>query len=176
MIVKETILEGCFVIQPKVIQDKRGYFLESFNQAVFKEGLKRDIHFVQDNESYSSKGVLRGLHYQIGDYAQAKLVRVIKGKILDVVVDLRQESETFMQWFSIVLTKENRKSIHIAPGCANAFLTLEDNSLIHYYCSKSYNPDSERGIRYDDPSFNFQWPVKPEVISDKDLGHPNFSK
>jgi dTDP-4-dehydrorhamnose 3,5-epimerase len=81
-----------------------------------------------------------------------------------------------MQWFGIELSKENRKSIHIAPGCANAFLTLEDNSLIHYYCSKSYHPDSEKGIRFDDPSFNFQWPTKPEVISEKDLSHPNFSK
>ena len=178
MIVKETILEGCFVIQPKVIQDKRGYFLESFNQAVFKEGLKRDINFVQDNESYSSKGVLRGLHYQKGDYAQAKLVRVIKGKILDVVVDLRTDSPTFSKHMSIELSEDNKTQLFIPRGFAHGFLVLSDTAIFSYKCDNFYNKASEGGIIYNDKDLNIDWKLdeKEFIVSEKDLELPTLKE
>ena len=178
MIVKETILEGCFVIQPKVIQDKRGYFLESFNQAVFKEGLKRDINFVQDNESYSSKGVLRGLHYQIGDYAQAKLVRVIKGKILDVVVDLRTDSPTFSKHISIELSEDNKTQLFIPRGFAHGFIVLSDTAIFSYKCDNFYNKASEGGIIYNDKDLNIDWKLdeKEFIVSEKDLELPTLKE
>ena len=178
MIVKETILEGCFVIQPKVIQDKRGYFLESFNQAVFKEGLKRDINFVQDNESYSSKGVLRGLHYQIGDYAQAKLVRVIKGKILDVVVDLRTDSPTFSKHISIELSEDNKTQLFIPRGFAHGFVVLSDTAIFSYKCDNFYNKASEGGIIYNDKDLNIDWKLdeKEFIVSEKDLELPTLKE
>lgn len=178
MIVKETILEGCFVIQPKVIQDKRGYFLESFNQAVFKEGLKRDINFVQDNESYSSKGVLRGLHYQKGDYAQAKLVRVIKGKILDVVVDLRADSPTFSKHMSIELSEDNKTQLFIPRGFAHGFLVLSDTAIFSYKCDNFYNKASEGGIIYNDKDLNIDWKLdeKEFIVSEKDLELPTLKE
>ena len=178
MIVKETILEGCFVIQPKVIQDKRGYFLESFNQAVFKEGLKRDINFVQDNESYCSKGVLRGLHYQKGDYAQAKLVRVIKGKILDVVVDLRIDSPTFSKHMSIELSEDNKTQLFIPRGFAHGFLVLSDTAIFSYKCDNFYNKASEGGIIYNDKDLNIDWKLdeKEFIVSEKDLELPTLKE
>ena len=178
MIVKETNLEGCFIIKPKVIQDKRGYFLESFNQAVFKEGLKRDINFVQDNESYSSKGVLRGLHYQIGDYAQAKLVRVIKGKILDVVVDLRADSPTFSKHMSIELSEDNKTQLFIPRGFAHGFLVLSDTAIFSYKCDNFYNKASEGGIIYNDKDLNIDWKLdeKEFIVSEKDLELPTLKE
>lgn len=178
MIVKETNLEGCFIIQPKVIQDKRGYFLESFNQAVFKEGLNRDINFVQDNESYSSKGVLRGLHYQIGDYAQAKLVRVIKGKILDVVVDLRTDSPTFSKHMSIELSEDNKIQLFIPRGFAHGFLVLSDTAIFSYKCDNFYNKASEGGVIYNDKDLNIDWKLdeKEFIISEKDLELPTLKE
>ena len=178
MIVKETNLEGCFIIKPKVIQDKRGYFLESFNQAVFKEGLNRDINFVQDNESYSSKGVLRGLHYQIGDYAQAKLVRVIKGKILDVVVDLRADSPTFSKHMSIELSEDNKTQLFIPRGFAHGFLVLSDTAIFSYKCDNFYNKASEGGIIYNDKDLNIDWKLdeKEFIVSEKDLELPTLKE
>ena len=178
MIVKETILEGCFVIQPKVIQDKRGYFLESFNQAVFKEGLNRDINFVQDNESYSSKGVLRGLHYQKGDYAQAKLVRVIKGKILDVVVDLRTDSPTFSKHISIELSEDNKTQLFIPRGFAHGFVVLSDTAIFSYKCDNFYNKASEGGVIYNDKDLNIDWKLdeKEFIVSEKDLELPTLKE
>jgi len=178
MIVKETNLEGCFIIKPKVIQDKRGYFLESFNQAVFKEGLKRDINFVQDNESYSSKGVLRGLHYQKGDYAQAKLVRVIKGKILDVVVDLRADSPTFSKHMSIELSEDNKTQLFIPRGFAHGFLVLSDTAIFSYKCDNFYNKASEGGIIYNDKDLNIDWKLdeKEFIVSEKDLELPTLKE
>ena len=178
MIVKETILEGCFVIQPKVIQDKRGYFLESFNQAVFKEGLNRDINFVQDNESYSSKGVLRGLHYQKGDYAQAKLVRVIKGKILDVVVDLRADSPTFSKHISIELSEDNKTQLFIPRGFAHGFIVLSDTAIFSYKCDNFYNKASEGGVIYNDKDLNIDWKLdeKEFIVSEKDLELPTLKE
>ncbi|WP_295986436.1 dTDP-4-dehydrorhamnose 3,5-epimerase [uncultured Algibacter sp.] len=178
MIVKETNLEGCFIIKPKVIQDKRGYFLESFNQAVFKEGLNRDINFVQDNESYSSKGVLRGLHYQKGDYAQAKLVRVIKGKILDVVVDLRADSPTFSKHMSIELSEDNKTQLFIPRGFAHGFLVLSDTAIFSYKCDNFYNKASEGGVIYNDKDLNIDWKLdeKEFIISEKDLELPTLKE
>jgi len=178
MIVKETNLEGCFIIKPKVIQDKRGYFLESFNQAVFKEGLNRDINFVQDNESYSSKGVLRGLHYQKGDYAQAKLVRVIKGKILDVVVDLRADSPTFSKHMSIELSEDNKTQLFIPRGFAHGFLVLSDTAIFSYKCDNFYNKASEGGIIYNDKDLNIDWKLdeKEFIVSEKDLELPTLKQ
>ena len=178
MIVKETNLEGCFIIKPKVIQDKRGYFLESFNQAVFKEGLNRDINFVQDNESYSSKGVLRGLHYQKGDYAQAKLVRVIKGKILDVVVDLRADSPTFSKHMSIELSEDNKTQLFIPRGFAHGFLVLSDTAIFSYKCDNFYNKASEGGIIYNDKDLNIDWKLdeKEFIVSEKDLELPTLKE
>jgi len=178
MIVKETNLEGCFIIKPKVIQDKRGYFLESFNQAVFKEGLNRDINFVQDNESYSSKGVLRGLHYQKGDYAQAKLVRVIKGKILDVVVDLRADSPTFSKHMSIELSEDNKTQLFIPRGFAHGFVVLSDTAIFSYKCDNFYNKASEGGIIYNDKDLNIDWKLdeKEFIVSEKDLELPTLKE
>ena len=178
MIVKETNLEGCFIIKPKVIQDKRGYFLESFNQAVFKEGLNRDINFVQDNESYSSKGVLRGLHYQKGDYAQAKLVRVIKGKILDVVVDLRADSPTFSKHMSIELSEDNKTQLFIPRGFAHGFIVLSDTAIFSYKCDNFYNKASEGGIIYNDKDLNIDWKLdeKEFIVSEKDLELPTLKE
>ena len=178
MIVKETNLEGCFIIKPKVIQDKRGYFLESFNQAVFKEGLNRDINFVQDNESYSSKGVLRGLHYQKGDYAQAKLVRVIKGKILDVVVDLRTDSPTFSKHMSIELSEDNKTQLFIPRGFAHGFIVLSDTAIFSYKCDNFYNKASEGGVIYNDKDLNIDWKLdeKEFIVSEKDLELPTLKE
>ena len=176
MIFSKTKIDGVMVIEAEPFIDDRGAFRRHFCEEEFAQNnIVTDVSQCNVSENKYAK-TLRGFHYQLDPYSEGKTLSCLNGKIFDIVVDLRQESETFMQWISIELSKENRKSIHIAPGCANAFLTLEDNSLIHYYCSKSYKPESERGIRYDDPSFNFQWPIKPEIISDKDLGHPNFSK
>lgn len=174
MKVEETILKGCFIIQPKVIQDKRGYFLESFNKAEFKKGIKQEINFVQDNESNSSKGVLRGLHYQEGEFAQAKLVRVIKGKVLDVVVDLRNESPTFSQHMSIELSEENKTQLFIPRGFAHGFLVLSDTAIFSYKCDNFYNKESEGGIIYNDRDLNIDWKLneKEFIVSEKDLQLP----
>jgi len=152
--------------------------LESFNQAVFKEGLNRDINFVQDNESYSSKGVLRGLHYQKGDYAQAKLVRVIKGKILDVVVDLRADSPTFSKHMSIELSEDNKTQLFIPRGFAHGFLVLSDTAIFSYKCDNFYNKASEGGIIYNDKDLNIDWKLdeKEFIVSEKDLELPTLKE
>ena len=134
----ETKLKGCFVIEPNVLKDTRGYFFESFNQNKFNELIGQDIDFVQDNESFSSKGVLRGLHFQTGDYAQAKLVRVIKGKVLDVVVDMRKNSPTFGEHFSIELSEDNKKQLFVPRGFAHGFIVLSDTAIFSYKCDNFY--------------------------------------
>ena len=153
MIVKETKLKGCFILEPQVFKDKRGYFLESYNQIIFNKALGRDINFVQDNESQSSKGVLRGLHYQLGEYAQAKLVRVIKGSVLDVVLDIRPNSLTFGKHLSIELSEQNKKQFFVPKGFAHGFLVLEDETIFSYKCDNFYNRESEAGIIYNDEEF-----------------------
>ena len=173
----ETKLKGCFFIEPAVFKDTRGYFFESFNQNKFNELIGKDINFVQDNESFSSKGVLRGLHFQTGDYAQAKLVRVIKGKVLDVVVDMRKNSPTFGEHFSIELSEDNKKQLFVPRGFAHGFIVLSDTAIFSYKCDNFYNKASEQGLRYDDPSLGIDWrlPSNEFIISEKDLVLPTLS-
>jgi len=171
MKVRETKLKGCFVIEPTVFGDDRGYFFESFNKQKFEEltGVKTD--FVQDNESFSNRGVLRGLHFQKGEHAQAKLVRVIQGRVLDVAVDLRKDSETYGQHFSIELTGENKLQLYVPRGFAHGFSVLEDNTRFAYKCDNYYNKESEGGIIYNDPILGIDWGLKKEevLLSEKDV-------
>tara|TARA_R110002049_G_scaffold292252_1_gene476614 strand:- start:11573 stop:12115 length:543 start_codon:yes stop_codon:yes gene_type:complete len=176
MIVRETNLKNCFIIEPNVFHDKRGYFLESYNKNLFNNFVGNDVNFIQDNESFSSKGVLRGLHYQRGEYAQAKLVRVIKGSALDVVVDIRQKSASFGQSFSLELSEKNKKQLFIPRGFAHGFVVLSETAIFSYKCDNIYNKASEAGIIYNDPILNIDWklPEKNLIISEKDLGLPTF--
>lgn len=172
----ETKLKGCFIIEPKVFEDKRGYFFESFNQNKFNELLGYQINFVQDNESFSSKGVLRGLHYQTGEFEQAKLVRVISGKVLDVVVDLRKDSATFGQHISVELSSENKKQLFVPRGFAHGFVVLSDTVIFTYKCDNFYNKESEAGIIYNDLNLGIDWLLNSEeiLISEKDTQLPSF--
>ncbi len=176
MNIEETHLKGCFVISPNIIEDERGYFFESFNQKLFNKITGISINFVQDNQSKSSRGVLRGLHYQTGAYAQAKLVRVIKGKALDVCVDLRPGSNTFGKYFSIVLDAIENKQLFIPRGFAHGFLVLEDDTLITYKCDNFYNKQFEKGILHSDSSINIDWnfPENELILSDKDKNLATF--
>jgi dTDP-4-dehydrorhamnose 3,5-epimerase len=171
-----TKLEGCFIIEPKVIQDERGYFMESFNEKTFQNGIGQNVHFVQDNQSFSSKGVLRGLHYQTGEHAQAKLVRVLYGEVLDVAVDIRPNSPTFGQYESVVLSGENQKQFFVPRGFAHGFLVLSDTATFFYKCDNFYNKESEGGIIYNDKSINIDWefPLENLIISEKDKVQPNI--
>ncbi|WP_284650997.1 dTDP-4-dehydrorhamnose 3,5-epimerase [Flavobacterium terrisoli] len=165
-----TKLEGCFIIEPNIIRDERGYFMESFNEKTFQQGVGQDTHFVQDNQSYSSKGVLRGLHYQTGAHSQAKLVRVLQGEVLDVAVDIRQESPTYGQYESVVLSGENQKQFFVPRGFAHGFLVLSDTAVFFYKCDNFYNKESEGGIIYNDKTINIDWnfPSERLIISEKD--------
>jgi dTDP-4-dehydrorhamnose 3,5-epimerase len=176
MTVIETKLKGCYIIEPTIFKDKRGYFFESFNEQKFNITLKLDVRFIQDNESFSSKGVLRGLHYQTGEFAQAKLVRVVKGKVLDIAVDIRKESSTFGQYISIELTEENKKQIFVPRGFAHGFVVLSDTAILSYKCDNFYNKESEEGIIYNDKTLNIDWklPVESLIISEKDVDLPSF--
>ncbi len=177
MKVIETGLEGLLIIEPKVFEDPRGYFFESYNQISFNEaGI--DFVPVQDNESSSSKGVIRGLHYQLQPKAQAKLIRVLKGSILDVAVDLRPDSSTFGKGFGVELDSFAKQQLFIPRGFAHGFSVLSDYALILYKCDNLYSPEHERGILYNDPKLNINWKVTPgsEIISRKDLTNPVFTK
>ena len=177
MTATETKLKGCFIIEPSVLNDPRGYFFESFNQSKFNELIGKTIDFVQDNESFSSKGVLRGLHFQTGAYAQAKLVRVVKGTVLDVVVDMRKESPTFSKHFSIELSEDNKRQLFVPRGFAHGFIVLSDTAIFSYKCDNYYHQASERGIRHDDPFLGIDWklPKESRIISEKDLVLPILS-
>ncbi len=166
----ETSLKGCFILEPKVFGDERGFFFESYNNLFFNNLIKDSVSFVQDNESYSNKGVLRGLHYQKGDYAQAKLVRVTKGEVLDVAVDLREASPSFLQYEAIILSEENKKQLYIPRGFAHGFIVLSDVALFNYKCDNYYNKDSEGGIIYNDLTLDIDWKLdsKSFIISEKD--------
>ena len=178
MITTETKLKGCFVIEPTLLNDSRGYFFESFNQNKLNALIGQEINFVQDNESFSSKGVLRGLHFQTGDYAQAKLVRVIQGRVLDVVVDLRKGSPTFGKHFSQELSAANQLQIFIPRGFAHGFITLSDTSLFSYKVDQYYHPQNEGSIAPDDPSLAIDWQLAQEewIQSEKDKELPFLSK
>lgn len=172
----ETKLKGCFIIEPKVFEDKRGYFLESYNQKVFNNAIGQNINFVQDNESFSSKGVLRGLHYQTGEHAQTKLVRVIQGEVLDIAVDVRQTSPTFGQHISIILSEDNKKQLFVPRGFAHGFIVLSNKALFSYKCDNFYNKESEAGIIYNDGSLKIDWKLNEGefIISEKDLMLPKL--
>lgn len=176
MIVKETKLKGCYILQPQVFKDKRGYFVENFNQKTFRNVTGLNVSFVQDNESQSLKGVLRGLHYQLGEYAQAKLMRVIKGSVLDVVVDLRINSSTFGEHVSIQLTEDNKTQLFVPRGFAHGFLVLEDNTIFSYKCDNFYNKEAETGVIYNDEELAIDWQFQNHelIISDKDLILPKL--
>lgn len=176
MKVTKTHLEGCFVLEPMVFEDHRGYFFESFNQQKFQDVIGGSIHFVQDNESLSSKGVLRGLHYQKGEYAQAKLVRVVKGEVLDVAVDLRPSSATYGKHFSVKLSDANKKQFFVPKGFAHGFVVLSDTAIFSYKCDNYYNKESEAGIIYNDPYLDIDWilPHNELRLSNKDLVLPKF--
>jgi dTDP-4-dehydrorhamnose 3,5-epimerase len=171
-----TKLEGCFIIEPKIINDERGYFVESFNENTFQKGTGKAVHFVQDNQSFSSKGVFRGLHYQTGEHAQAKLVRVLQGEVLDVVVDIRPDSKTFGEYVSVLLTGENQTQFFVPRGFAHGFLVLSDTATFFYKCDNFYNKESEGGIIYNDKSINIDWqfPTDSLIISEKDLILPTL--
>ncbi|MFB9055257.1 dTDP-4-dehydrorhamnose 3,5-epimerase [Mariniflexile ostreae] len=176
MIIKETKLKGCFTLEPQIFIDKRGYFLESYNQRTFNEVVGQDITFVQDNESLSSKGVLRGLHYQRGAFAQAKLVRVIKGKVLDVAVDLREASSTFGKYVAMELSEENKKQFFVPRGFAHGFVVLSETALFSYKCDNFYNKESEGGIIYNDRTLSIDWQLPSDelIVSDKDILLPTL--
>lgn len=176
MNIVQTPLEGCFVIEPMLFEDNRGYFFESFNEEKFKKGIGIDLNFVQDNEAFSNKGIVRGLHFQKGKFAQAKLVRVITGKVLDVAVDLRKNSQTYGQHFSIVLSGENKKQLFVPRGFAHGYSVLENNTVFAYKCDNYYNKESEGGIIYNDKTLNIDWNLLDTEIklSDKDMQLPNL--
>jgi len=171
-----TKLEGCFVIEPKVIRDERGYFMESFNEKTFQIGVGSEVHFLQDNQSFSSKGVLRGLHYQTGEHAQAKLVRVLDGEVLDVAVDIRPNSPTFGCYEAVLLSGENQKQFFVPRGFAHGFLVLSQTATFFYKCDNFYNKESEGGIIFNDSTLNIDWqfPEKELLISDKDKIQPTL--
>ena len=178
MKIHPTKLPDCFIIEPRVFQDQRGFFFESFNKKVLEHLLGRTLEFVQDNQSLSGRGVLRGMHFQEGEHAQAKLVRVVRGELLDVVLDLRTASPTFGEHIKIHLSAENRKMLFIPRGMAHGFLSLEDNTLFLYKSDNYYHKDSERGLRYNDPDLSIDWefPERELLLSDKDKEWPPFKQ
>lgn len=174
MIFTETKLNGCFVLEPKVFDDDRGYFFESFNERTFNQGPAKGVKFVQDNQSFSTRGVVRGIHFQTGQHAQAKLVRVLQGRVLDVAVDLRKDSSTFGQHVAVELSSENKKQLFIPRGFGHGFSVLSETAELFYKCDNFYNKDSEGGIFYNDSGLNIDWqlPVDFIRVSHKDMELP----
>jgi dTDP-4-dehydrorhamnose 3,5-epimerase len=175
MEIRETGFKDLLVVVPSVYNDSRGYFFESFNKAVF-ENAGIIYSPVQDNESKSSKGVIRGLHYQLNPFAQAKLIRVVSGKIFDVALDLRKDSETFGKWFGIELDSDTKEQLFIPKGFAHGFSVLSETAVIMYKCDTVYNPAHERGINLKDPFIGIDWRTgnTEPIISGKDMNHPDF--
>ncbi len=170
----ESELKGLFVFKPKVFEDERGYFFESYNQNLFKQaGL--NLNFVQDNQSLSQKGVLRGLHFQNPPHAQGKLVRVITGAVLDVAVDIRKKSPTYGKWFSLELTEKNKWMMYIPEGFAHGFATLQDNTVFSYKCTNFYNKAAEDCLLWNDKDLNINWSLNNPLLSEKDLQGKTFT-
>lgn len=168
---KETEIKGVWILEPKVFNDQRGYFFESWRQADFDEHIGHHVEFIQDNESKSSYGVLRGLHYQKGEFSQAKLVRVIRGKVLDVAVDLRKSSPTFGKYVMVELSEDNKRQFFIPRGFAHGFLVLSDEAIFTYKVDNVYAPQSEASIKWNDETVGIDWPIDPKDVltSEKDL-------
>jgi len=173
----KTPIEGILVIEPKAFADNRGFFMEAYNQKNFEDSGFSE-KFIQDNLSKSSKGVLRGLHYQVNPSPMGKLVSCIKGKIFDVGVDVRKGSKTFGQWFGDILSEENKKMIYFPPGIAHGFLSLEDNTFVAYKCTGFYSKEDERAIIWNDPEIDIKWPIDQVggkvIVSDRDKVHPKL--
>ncbi len=177
----ETEIKGCFIIEPKVFGDERGYFFESFNQEQFEKEIGYKVNFVQDNQSYSKYGVLRGLHLQKGNDAQAKLVRVLSGKVLDVAVDLRKDSLTYGQHVAVELSAENKKQLFVPRGFAHGFAVLSETAEFFYKVDNNYAPQSEGGLLFNDKDLGINWQIdeKDILVADKDYDHPllkNYSE
>lgn len=169
----KTDIDDVFIIEPRVFKDARGYFMETWKESEFNERLGA-VHFIQDNESKSSYGVLRGLHYQKGAFSQAKLVRVIKGKVLDVAVDIRKSSPTFGKHVMVELSEDNKRQFFIPRGFAHGFLVLSDEAVFTYKVDNPYMPQAEAGICWNDPDLSIEWPIDPSLVltSEKDLRQP----
>ena len=178
MTATETELKGCFILEAPLYKDERGYLTVAFNDQQFNKATGLAANFVQDNQSFSKYGVLRGLHYQKGEYAQGKLIRVLRGNILDIAVDLRPSSPTFKQHISFELSYENKKQLFVPRGFAHGFVVLSDSAEVYYKCDNDYNKEAEGGIVYDDPSLNIDWklPIASIILSEKDRALPNFDK
>ncbi|WP_131536230.1 dTDP-4-dehydrorhamnose 3,5-epimerase [Pedobacter nototheniae] len=177
MEIEQTGLKDCVIIKPRVFEDPRGYFFESFNRNTFEEKTGQSGAFVQDNQSFSSYGVIRGLHKQGGEFAQAKLVRVLKGEVLDVAVDARPDSPTFGKHFAIKLSAENKLQLYVPRGFLHGFSVLSETAEFFYKCDNFYNKESEQGIMFNDPDLNIDWliPSGKESVSEKDLILNSFS-
>ncbi|MFO8055608.1 MAG: dTDP-4-dehydrorhamnose 3,5-epimerase [Bacteroidales bacterium] len=174
MEIKETNIPDLFVVEPRIFKDERGYFFESYNRKKLKKaGL--NVNFVQDNESKSQEGVLRGLHFQKPPFGQGKLVRVIKGRVLDVAVDIRKGSPTYGRYHAVEISEENKKMFWIPEGFAHGFVTLEEDTIFFYKCTQYYNKESEGSILWNDPDLCIDWKRKDPVLSEKDKNAPGFS-
>ncbi len=173
---RKTEIEGLILLAPKVFEDSRGYFFESFNVRDFEAATGRSVSFVQDNESRSCRGTVRGLHFQRGESAQAKLVSVVRGRVWDVAVDLRPDSPTFGKYAAFELSGDNRLRLFIPRGFAHGFAVLEDDTVFQYKCDAFYDPSAEDGIAWDDPEIGIPWPFSPEeaVLSEKDRHRPTL--
>ena len=171
----ETRIHGLFLIKPSIYEDERGYFFESFNQNIFNQNIDNKVNFVQDNQSLSSKNILRGLHFQKPPYGQSKLVSVIKGRVLDVVVDIRKNSTTYGQYVMEELNEFNHHQLYIPVGMAHGFLALEDHTIFRYKCSNFYNKESEDSLLWNDKDLNINWPKIKPILSEKDKNAKKFS-
>ena len=174
----KTDINDVWILEPRVFEDARGYFMETWREEDFNAGIGKDVHFVQDNESKSSKGVLRGLHYQKGEFSQAKLVRVLQGRVVDVAVDLRQDSSTYGKYVAVELSDENKRQLFIPRGFAHGFQVLSDTAVFTYKVDNVYAPQAEASIRFDDPTIGIKWPIAKEemLLSAKDEHGKNFEE
>ncbi len=178
MKIKTTSLKDCYIIEPTIFEDERGYFFEKFNEKKFEELTGMNGHFVQDNISKSSYGVLRGLHLQKGEHAQAKLVSCLEGKVWDVAVDLREESPTFGKWFGIELTSENKLQLYVPRGFGHGFSVISETAVFSYKCDNFYNKESEGSVKFNDPDLGIDWKLdeKNMILSVKDQNAPSFAE
>jgi dTDP-4-dehydrorhamnose 3,5-epimerase len=176
--IKTTSLKDCYIIEPTIFEDERGYFFEKFNEKKFEELTGMNGHFVQDNISKSSYGVLRGLHLQKGEHAQAKLVSCLEGKVWDVAVDLREESPTFGKWFGIELTSENKLQLYVPRGFGHGFSVISETAVFSYKCDNFYNKESEGSVKFNDPDLGIDWKLdeKNMILSVKDQNAPSFAE